>query len=459
MEFTLHCVDINSESNGENKKVVKFRYDNATGLLHHENGNPVGSPCPNLMDYTPAFKADPVKNPIRKHNHPRVVKIQLGLSCNYSCDYCLQRFVPEADETSKKHVPEFLSKLKSALAIPPQSIELWGGEPLVYIKTLRPLVSGIRELYPEVRLSMITNGSLLTPEINDWIMDNDIAVSISHDGVGQSFRGEDPFDDEAVSASIFDLYKRKKEIGDNLGFGSMVHAGNPDRALIAKWFADKFGEPVPIGEGAIVEIYDQGALDSAVKERKDHLNLRTTSFINTRSGADAMFFITRQRMDEWVTTMSQGRMLDSVGMKCSMDKLDTLTVDLMGNVLTCQNINSTAYAANGEPHKGGTLDNLHAVQIKTATHFLNRDYCYGCPVVQSCKGGCMYLTGDLFYASCDNTYTDNIPYFAASVEHLTGYTPIYIEDAAGKLPEDRKDIFGYGKPLSSKGNLLDSMVS
>ena len=59
----------------------------------------------------------------------------------------------------------------------------------------------------------------------------------------------------------------------------------------------------------------------------------------------------------------------------------------------------------------------------------------------------MYLTGDLFDASCENAYTDHIPYFAVAVETLTGYVPIYIEDEAGDLPEERKDIFGYGKPV------------
>jgi uncharacterized protein len=442
MRFTLHCVNLNDDANTK----AKFFYDNATGLLHNDMGAPVGDVCPDLADYAPAFKAHPEKNPIRKHNRPKTVKIQLGLSCNYSCDYCLQRFVPGADETSAKHVDSFLEKLHKNLKVPPEKIELWGGEPLVYIKTLKPLVSGLREKYPHVKFSMITNGSLLTKELNDWIMEYDIAVSISHDGPGQSVRGPDPFDDPDVSEAIFDLYNRKKEAGDNLGFGAMIHAKNADRAEIAQWFEEKFGEPVFLGEGALVEIYDEGAMDSAVTDREDHLNLRTTSFRNIRSGADSSFMITRQRMDDYYTTMRSGRMLDSLSMKCSMDKPDILTVDLRGEVITCQNVNINAVAENGAPHRAGSLDNLHGVEIRTAIHFLNRDHCHGCPVVQTCKGGCMYLSEDLFKASCNNTYTDHIPYFVAAVEAITGFAPVYIEDEAGYLPEDRKDIFGMGKP-------------
>jgi uncharacterized protein len=129
-----------------------------------------------------------------------------------------------------------------------------------------------------------------------------------------------------------------------------------------------------------------------------------------------------------------------------MDREDTLTIDLLGNVITCQNTSTAAKAPNGEMHKAGNIGEFSAIEVRTSVHFMNRDHCRGCPVVQTCKGGCMFLTGDLFNASCDNTYTDHISYFAAAVEALTGYVPIYIEDEANDLPEERKDIFGYGKP-------------
>jgi uncharacterized protein len=42
------------------------------------------------------------------------------------------------------------------------------------------------------KLSVITNGSILSDEIIDWLMMLDFAVAISHDGPGQSVRGPDP---------------------------------------------------------------------------------------------------------------------------------------------------------------------------------------------------------------------------------------------------------------------------
>lgn len=51
----------------------------------------------------------------------------------------------------------------------------------------------------------------------------------------------------------------------------------------------------------------------------------------------------------------------------------------------------------------------------------------------------MFLEGPLWEAGCDNAYSDNVPFFVASVEYLTGFAPYYIE---GEFRDDRKDLFG-----------------
>jgi uncharacterized protein len=444
MKFRLTCVRLDSPED-----VKAFYYDNQTGLLHDGRGDAIGEPRPSLLSYTPSFKANAAQNPIRKHDSPRVLKIQMGLSCNYSCDYCLQKYVPHADEAGARLVPGFIEAIKTHLKGEPENIQLWGGEPLVYIRTLKPLVAELKRLYLNAKFTMITNGSLLTRGINDWIMDNNIGVSMSHDGPGQKYRGPDPFDDPEKADAILDLYRRKKAAGDPMSVGAMIHAQNPDRAAVAAWLREKFHDAeINIGEGSVIQVYDEGAKQNSPKARSDHLQLRETSFRNIRHRADRNFSVSGLRMHEWLDTMQHGRILDGLGMSCGMDEADTLTVDLMGNVLTCQNTSAASRAPNAEPHRAGSIKNLHAVEVKTSVHFMNRDRCHGCPVVQSCRGGCMFLTGDLFDASCDNAFTDHVPYFAAAVEALTGYVPVYIEDDAGRLPDERKDPFGYGKPAA-----------
>jgi hypothetical protein len=51
----------------------------------------------------------------------------------------------------------------------------------------------------------------------------------------------------------------------------------------------------------------------------------------------------------------------------------------------------------------------------------------------------MFLHGNLWDLGCDASFTDAIPWFAAGIEALTGFTPYYIE---GPQKENRRDIFG-----------------
>src|SRR5262249_14714062 len=159
----------------------------------------------------------------------------------------------------------------------------------------------------------------------------------------------------------------KKAAGDPITVGAMIHVANPDRSEVAAWLRAKFQDPeINIGEGAVIEIYDESAKQSSPKTLEEHLLMRETAFRNIRHGADSNFGITHERMNEWVDTMTHGRALESLGMRCGMDRPDTLTVDLLGNVLTCQNTTAASTAPNGESHKAGTIENLQAVEVRTA---------------------------------------------------------------------------------------------
>jgi uncharacterized protein len=98
-------------------------------------------------------------------------------------------------------------------------------------------------------------------------------------------------------------------------------------------------------------------------------------------------------------------------------------------------------------HKIGHVSDLAGVKLNTSTHWSKRDECPRCPVLQVCKGSCMFLEGDLWDASCDNAFSDAIPTFAAGIEFLTGMVPVYIE---GPQRADRKDIWNRQEPVRRK---------
>ena len=79
-------------------------YNNQTSSLAWSNGQsvvPVKARA--WCDATVVAKDQPG----RKGN-VRVLKISLGLLCNYACTYCSQRFVPHADQTNPEDVDAFL---------------------------------------------------------------------------------------------------------------------------------------------------------------------------------------------------------------------------------------------------------------------------------------------------------------------------------------------------------------
>ncbi len=418
------------------KQEAVFYYDNINSTLRTENGVdvvPQDMPSHNHGEFFQTTKDNPGTK-----TTPKVLKISLGLSCNYECTYCSQRFVPHAEATNKDDIQPFLEGLDNWVKTPPDTIEFWGGEPLVYVKTLVPLAEALRAKYPEAAFLMITNGALLNPELNEWLDRLGFNVGISHDAMGQHVRGPDPFDDEKSREGIIDLYKRLKPQG-RVSFNTMMHKGNQSRAEVQKWWVERFGESVNIGEGAFIDPYDEGGVASSLQSEEEQVAYRKSAFEDLRSGKVGNFDVVRGKMGDFLQSLRSRRDAYGLGQKCGMDKKENIAVDLKGNVLTCQNVSTASQSPNGESHKIGHVSNFEDIKLNTITHWSKREECPNCPVLQLCKGSCMFLHGKLWDIGCANSYSDNIPFFAGSIEYITGFKPYRIEHES--LPEIRQDIW------------------
>ena len=430
------------------KQVSQFLYDSfESSIIDIASGSPVSADLPaqalgiEKINYS---TRDPVRRvssaaPGGKRN-PKVLKIQLGLNCNYSCEYCNQRFVPHSDNGTPESVQSFVDSMDAWFKPEADSkIELWGGEPLVYWKTLRPLVEALHEKYPAITFSFITNGSLLDTEKNSWIESMPITVSISHDGPGQASRGPDPLEDPKAASAIVDLIKRLYP-HRRISVNSMMHKNNPSRAAIAEWFKDRGLGMVMIGEGSFIDPYDAGGAAVSVPDLSWSQQYSATAFEEIRSGAAASFYVVNQKVRSFIESVYNTRPADVLGQKCGMDRPDSMAVDMQGNVLTCQNVSAVSLAPNGESHKIGNVSDLSNVRLNTSTHWSHRKYCRTCPVLQLCHGSCMFLEGPLWDNACNNSWADNLPFFAVAFELLTGFVPIHIDGP--EMREDRKDLWG-----------------
>jgi uncharacterized protein len=425
-EFVIHAKD-------QGGAEARFTYNNHTSELTYEDGSSVYPSPEQPWSIGHSFPVS-AENPSGKVT-PRVLKISLGLMCNFECTYCSQRFVPRNTDTGLGKVQEFLDGLDAWVTEPPTRIEFWGGEPFAYIKVMKPLAERLREKWPDTEFLVITNGSLLNPEINAWLDEMGFSVGVSHDGPAQHVRGPDPLKDQTMRLGVFDLYRRLAPQG-RISFNAMVHDGNPSRAAIQQHFFDIFGPAVNIGEGSFIDAYDAGGKEKSLKSNRSSVDFRTRAIQEALTGQVDAFGLRHQKVDDFINSLSTRRDAFSLGQKCGMDRKDTIAVDLNGDVLTCQNVSAVSTAPNGKSHKIGNVSDFHNIKLKTATHWSHRPECVNCPVLQLCKGGCMFLQGDLWNVTCNNAYSDNVVWFSLAFLTATGFFPYRIE--GDELPDIRQ---------------------
>jgi uncharacterized protein len=202
--------EILAERNINDKKT--FYYDNQSNTLKDSDGVVIEYSESIKQNNSKEYKSFDKNTPLKKSRKVTTVKIQMGLSCNYSCDYCSQKFVERAPETSQKDIQNFM-ELFNQLEFDEKSglkVEFWGGEPFVYWKTMKPLAEAVAENFSSwkkpPRFSVITNGSILTEDICAWLFAMGFSVAVSHDGPGQSVRGPDPFEDPEKKKIVMDFY-------------------------------------------------------------------------------------------------------------------------------------------------------------------------------------------------------------------------------------------------------------
>jgi uncharacterized protein len=440
--------EIHAEKNSNDTKTLY--YDNENGILKDSNGfvyeySQIQKPT---MVETVPFSKD---QPLKKSKNIDTIKIQLGLSCNYTCDYCSQRFVERPPETSKKDIEEFMNKL-NVLNFSEErglTVEFWGGEPLVYWKTLKPLAEAFAEKFShwnkKIKFGMVTNGSLLTREKCSWLYYMGFSVGISHDGPGQYVRGPDPFDDPELKKTILEFYKIMSS-QNRISFNAMMNNKNTSRRAIYDYFVNLTGDPkVVIGEGGFIDAYDDAAVNNSLITLSEQFDYRRKSFNDIYSTSNTInFSVTYEKLDSFIKSTLTHIESKYVGQKCGMENPNTVALDLKGNIVTCQNVSIVENSKNGEPHHGGNLDDYDNVALKSVTHWKSRKNeisCADCPVLHICKGSCMYLDGKHWDVTCDNAYSDAIALFSLAIERITeGYIPITIKGEG--LPLSRQDIWG-----------------
>jgi uncharacterized protein len=375
----------------------------------------------------------------------RTIKIQMGFACNYSCNYCSQNNQrPESQESirvSADRVEAFFAEMPNWFDGGERGdgagvhLEFWGGETLLYWKAVLRLATLLRGRYPQLGLALFTNGSMVTKEMADAASVLRIHFIVSHDGPTFSEdRAKDPFDIPPQAQGLHYLFRRLQPM-NLISFNATVSPKNFSVRKIRRYIAEKLGAP----EKDVILTYDlatpyddQGL--SYVAEAANRRRLTQELFEDMRGlyPFDINVGMTGRYLQDFYQSLVNRRTGAAVGQKCTMDLPSSLAVDLEGNALTCQNV-----TANGG-HKIGEVKDLDAVRLTTAYHWSNRNECGSCPVVQICKGSCMFLTDKLWEGACNQHFIWGTAHLALALYLQTNRRLVKIEGEAIRSPDVRE---------------------
>lgn len=365
-----------------------------------------------------------------KFTETQCIRILLGTKCNYDCSYCSQGFSKEDSiRITAKDINNFLGNLDKIITPSIKNIEFWGGEPLVYIKYLYKLVPAIRKQYPEIRLSMISNGSLFTKEVADFCIENLLIISFSHDAYAQTFtRGDDFLASAEMRKLIIDYYARlNKKITEvtgstirNGGINCILSKNLNDPVKANTWFQEIFEGKAPTIFCELIMPAGSGQDNSNVLMNQQELEelAKNVYKAGMQEPGEYPYSIMEAGL-RWLKDIHNKSNLFAMKSWCGMPEERTKVIDLKFNVFTCQNY------VRPEDARGNALErNLKPAQTIA---FQNRLCCTNCPLAMICRGSCPQMTSNAFAISCWHRFYYSMGIFAAAFRRITGYKPLRIE--------------------------------
>lgn len=417
-------------------KVVSKTLENETKEHYFHNvRNLIKDSSLNLIDLSldprfEGFKSTPIKHRQRVYKKPNVevLRIQLGLNCNFSCKYCHQRTCHEINtKTSIVRLPletnirNFIKMLKDNDIQVSKRINLWGGEPLVYWKHIKLLVPALKELYPGVDICMISNGSLITEEVVDFLIKHRIILTISHDAQGFSaYRDDaDPLEnpkiikalqryiDESSKATDYwsTLTEEEKSLPENQAkrpFGFTINVvitpANLELDKMDAYFFLKLKRRVNFHYESIVKagVQTKELMGSFSEEQKTLITNQIFKLAHTNSvnSEENPYYSLRERVSHIFNTLVNKKDANHQQIVCDVASDRNLAVDLQGNILAC-------HGAEAEDWTIGHLSSVSTAINNKVKGWAERPHCPECPFVIHCGGGCVMSSDEDSLSMCE----------------------------------------------------------
>lgn len=372
-----------------------FYYDNSTNGLISSAGKQLSTPFVEPAEWNELkdrFGSDFIAK------NPETIKITMGHGCNYSCGYCMQKDIGNPDERAVNGLtPMLIKNIRRHLDTSDTTrIELWGGETLLYWKDMVSIMNefdttGVTWYIP-------TNGTPLHHKHLDFFMKlkGNVAMGISHDGPAhETLRGP-----EFLHKKV-DIFKRiAEECGTKVqhSFNPVISKTNYDLFEINNFFVEFFERNNLAPKQLSFElgrVYDETMAKNSTHHvisgehivkygeiLKAYLSAHVAQLKERGPSNGPLLsnnlFHTGMGVLPYARTL-QSQHVPLLKSNCGVDDSRLISLDMLGNIHTCQNTDDSFISGN--------LMNLKGVRIKQIN--LNRDdHCGSCDVRRLCKSSC-----------------------------------------------------------------------
>lgn len=305
------------------------------------------------------------------------IYLMMGEKCNFSCKYCLQHDLFNEPCTSKvdERIFDYFNNLEP-LHGKKIRFMFWGGEPLLYWKTLKLFVEKLNK--DKFNFSIVSNGELLNKEMVDFINNNNIQFTFSNDGANtDKFRNSNVLENS-------DFINHVNNIKAMTSATSVISAQNYKVDEIWNYISSKFDEEVYINYDFIMDTgstpsdltdFDFDAFDSYLLNLFNSFKSRIVTNQLTYNEAVFLKSLTQNLVDKY-----------KVGSTPCGTTERTLNVDCMGNSFLCHNSGNKL---------GNVLDQDYSEILKVYNDNYNKystsAECSTCEANRYCKSGCVLV--------------------------------------------------------------------
>lgn len=383
-----------------------FYYSNYTNGIYDEQMTPISK---EVVPDDIYFEAVSHTRTLSKSKSPSWIRVLLGHACNYSCDYCLQKDIGNPEERAKITTTEkFIDQLSTLDLTKVTKIDLWGGETLLYWKTIVPIMQAFDR--PGLKWYIPTNGTPLMMKHAEFFstLQGTVEIGISHDGPAHTLLRGPEFLHKKVE--VLKAFQTSKNI--RFSFNPTISNTNFDFFKINKFFynfcIDNGLDPTKTGLGyTILYNHDyenthnsanhviQGTqLIEFRKVMKEYMRANTRQFLfgESLNLLKNDLYTGGMGVLPYAQTLKE-QVLPTVTTTCGVDDEDVLSVDIAGNVRTCPHVD--------ESFISGTVEEIENVRIKNVVLDRYETHCDTCPVYRLCKSTCpIDVPKDVFYSNC-----------------------------------------------------------